>query len=248
MSGTSSFPPSGQTTLQAVIPSYLYKNFSDDENLQAFVDAFNELAQSYLDWFNTVELPVYTGQPVSGLLLDWVAEGLYGISRPALPAGRNQTIGPLNTAQADQITPGSLTTIQNVTYYVVTDDIFRRIITWHFFKGDGHQFTVKWLKKRIARFLTGSNGTAPDIDQTNQISVTFGTNYQVDITIISGVRQLTGGAFPNRAGCNQWACNTITSSYTALTPVAEASVFASAVNAGVLELPFQFTWVVNVRT
>ena len=47
----------------------------------------------------------------------------------------------------------------------VTDDVFKRILTWHFYKGDGKNFSVRWLKRRIWRFLQGANGTDfDDID------------------------------------------------------------------------------------
>ena len=90
--------------LTKTIPSYLYKEYDDDEALQAFVDAFNASAQDYVDWFNTIELPVYTSPTSSGDLLDWVAEGLYGIPRPSLfSSGGAQGIGPLDTGALNEL-------------------------------------------------------------------------------------------------------------------------------------------------
>ncbi len=66
------FPPSGPTTVLKTIPSFLYQQYADDENLQAFVASYNEMAQEYVDWYNQISLPVYTLQ--SGGLLDARAE------------------------------------------------------------------------------------------------------------------------------------------------------------------------------
>jgi hypothetical protein len=64
------------TPLQQTIPSYLYAQYSDDENLQAFVDAYNSLSQGYLDWFNSRPLGLYTSPNIAGPLLDWVGQGV----------------------------------------------------------------------------------------------------------------------------------------------------------------------------
>src|SRR5579859_3473841 len=86
------------STLQEVIPSYLYVEYNDDEDLQAFVTAFNAIAQQYVDFFNQINLPIYTSSSISGALLDWVAQGIYGMTRPSLPgAGSTLIYGPFNT-------------------------------------------------------------------------------------------------------------------------------------------------------
>jgi len=51
------FPPTAPTTLTKVIPSYLYQEYSDDDDLQAFVMAYNGLAQQYVTWFATSPSP-----------------------------------------------------------------------------------------------------------------------------------------------------------------------------------------------
>src|SRR5215472_3249732 len=71
--GARPFPPHDVTGLTTVIPSYLYQEYSDDEDLQGFVEAQNEMQQNYVDTFNALNLPIYTSYPVSGALLDWVA-------------------------------------------------------------------------------------------------------------------------------------------------------------------------------
>lgn len=244
--GESEIEDPGQTTVQTVIPSYLYQQYSDDDDLQAFTDAFNQYAQVYLDWFNQINLPVYTKATVAGALLDWVAEGLYGISRPALPSGKNQYLGPFNTFAYNVLPFNGHKFIGPVNYTATNDDTFKRIITWHFYKGDGKYFNVLWLKRRIVRFLNGLNGTAPNVDQTYQVSVSFGVGNQINIRLLVGIRTVTGGAFYNRYLFNTAPFNSLASNLTPLTPITEAPILQAAINAGVLELPFQFVYVVTI--
>lgn len=156
-------------TLQQIIPAYLYEQYADDPYLQAFVDAFNQLAQGYLDWYNETYLADYT--TLSGALLDWVGAGLYGLPRPVLTSGISRKVGPFNTAAFNSLAFNGQKTISSQSIVTTTDDVYKRCLTWNFFKGDGFYFTVPWLKRRIMRFLSGSNGTAPSIDQTYPISV-----------------------------------------------------------------------------
>ena len=141
-------------------------------DLQAFINAYNSLAQGYLDSVNDLSLPIYTKQ--SGLMLDWVALGVYGAYRPSLSAGTSFTpLGAYNTvpysttAYSEDIKGGTATT------YVVTDDFFKRILTWNFYKGEGFQFDIPWLKRRVKQFLYGLDGVALNIDNTYEISITL---------------------------------------------------------------------------
>lgn len=190
--------------------SYLYQQYNDDEDLQAFVDAFNEIAQAYVDWFNALNLPNYTADPVSGALLDWVALGLYGIARPSLPAGRSHAEGPFNSFEINGVPFNYYADLGGSQFYATSDDTFRRIITWLFFKGDGKVFNVRWLKRRIARFLAGVNGVDFGVADTYGISVTFDPGNQVSIHVDD-----------------------------------YAPILKEAIDAGVLELPFQFNYVVT---
>lgn len=241
------FPPSGPTTLTEIIPSYLYEQYADDDDLQSFITAYNGLAQQYVAWFATIGLPVYTGAGISGALLDWVAAGLYGMLRPALSSGRNRDLGPLNTYAYNALAYNRRRTVgpQNVT--VTTDDIFKRIMTWNYYKGDGNLFNVRWLKRRIMRFLVGEDGLAPNVDQTYIISVTFGSQSVVSIRISLGTRSITGGALYNRLGFNRMAYNALTTSFTpAADPPPFASILKEAIESGVLQLPFQFRFSVAI--
>lgn len=243
----SDFPPTEPTSLTQTIPSYLYEEYADDDDLQAFVRAYNEMAQEYVDWFNSIGLPIYTGDPIAGDLLDWVAEGLYGMIRPALGSGRNRDLGPLNTFAMNTIPFNQRRIIGPSDVTATSDDVFKRIITWAFFKGDGKNFSIRWLKRRVMRFLYGTNGTNFNVEATYQISITFGVGNQVNINLIVGVRTVTGGALFNTFVLNGMAFNTLLSTFTPLAPLPNTKVFKEAVDSGALELPFQFNYVVNVR-
>lgn len=210
---SSPFPPQ-QPPVTTILPAYAYQEYADDDNVQAFFAAYNGIAQTYLDWFNSVGLPIYTG--LSGDLLDWVAEGLYGIKRPVVAV--TQTVsdqGTFNTFVYDSLTFDGRKVIQSATLFNVTDEIFKRIITWSFYKGDGKIFSIRWLKRRIMRFLAGLSGTAPNVDETYQVSVTFSGPDALVIQISSGSA-----------------------------PTTYAPVLQAAITSGVLPLPFQYS--VNV--
>ena len=224
------------------IPSYLYVQYNDDDDLQAFVAAYNELAQEVISWFVNINLPIYTGPLIIRELLDWVAEGLYGIKRPTLPSGTNRNLGPLNTYMMNVLPPNGRRTITPTEVFATTDDIFKRIITWNFYKGDGRTFNVRWLKRRVMRFLIGENGTDPGIADTYPISVTFGHNREVTIHILPGLRTVTGGAIPNVPGLNTVGPNQLDTTFTPFDTFEHAPTFKAAVEAGVLQLPFQYTW------
>jgi hypothetical protein len=205
------------TALGSIIPAYVYQQYADDDNIRAFFTAYNTLAQAYLDWFNGINLPIYTG--LSGALLDWVAQGLYGMPRPVLALVQNGAlVGPFNTYQLNQIPIDGLSSGITSTVFPVTDDIFKRILTWAFYKGDGFTFSVPWLKRRVARFLAGVNGTDYD-GSAAQISIAYPGNGVVNITISTGVIQLTA-----------------------------AAIFQAAVLSGVLVLPFQYTFNVLINS
>lgn len=229
-----------------VIPSYLYVQYNDDDDLQAFVESYNTLAQQITTWFAEIGLPVYTGDLIAGDLLDWVAQGLYGQTRPVLPAGVSRDLGPYNSFMFNALPYNGRITISPEEYYATTDDIFKRCMTWNFYKGDGRTFSVRWLKRRVMRFLTGANGTDPGVDNTYQISVTFGPSNDVTIRLVAGLREITAGAIYNRAGFNTQPFNGLRTVYTAYAPLLDGEIFKSAVDAGVLQMPFQFTWTVVI--
>jgi hypothetical protein len=103
--GTQPFPPGHVTGLTTVIPSYLYQEYTDDDDCQGWVEAQNIMQQDYVDTFNALNLPIYTGGLISGALLDWVGRGLYGMTRPSLGSGRPNLMGPLNTYGMNWLVP-----------------------------------------------------------------------------------------------------------------------------------------------
>lgn len=243
------FPPSAPTTLSATIPSYIYQQYNDDADLQAFVRAFNELAQVYVTWFAFVPLSAYTNAQIAGPLLDWVAAGVYGFLRPTLSSGRFTAKGPLNTWTLNSWPLNEIRLIGPSDVAVTTDDIFKRIITWNFYKGDGNRFNVRWLKRRVMRFLLGEEGSAPNIEDTYQVSVTFGAPNIVSIRLSSGSRVVTGGALPNRFGPNQ-AGVPLNNLQTRFIPgpdsLPDESVLKQALDTGVLQLPFQYEFEITI--
>jgi len=168
----STWPPLSPTSVQNVIPAYPYVEYQNDDNISAFFSAYNIYAQAYVDWFNQLNLPVYTQAPVQGPLLDWVAKGLYGISRPSLPTSIGAPgMGPVNSFSVNTLPVNGYVPGLADTYSETNDDYFRRIITWAFYKGDGKVFSPAWLKRRINRFLTGVDGKDVPNDTTFGVSV-----------------------------------------------------------------------------
>lgn len=203
--------------LTKIIPSYVYQQYADDSDLQAFATSFNALAQEYCDWFNQINLPDYTGPLISDALLDWVAMGLYGISRPSLNSGTS-----------------------------VTDDVFKRVISWHFYKDDGKVFDVRWLKRRIMRFLTGLNGTGQGINQTYQISVRFAGSGVININVYTGTGYHRGGAGFNCSAYDALRFDDMGLIIRNYVDTTLAPILQQAINAGVLELPFQYSYNVSI--
>lgn len=153
----------------------------------------------------------------SGDLLDWTVNGLYGIPRPTL---------------------GNM---------LATDDVYKRVVTWAFYKGDGKVFNIRWLKRRVMRFLEGTNGADPGVDQTYQVSVRFGVHPIVYIDILGGIAEITGGAIFNTAPFNTKQYNELDLNIQHYADTTLAVELQEAINAGVCELPFQYTYIVSVN-
>jgi hypothetical protein len=283
--GSPPFPQGSVTGLTSVIPSYLYQEYTDDEDLQGFVESQNLMQQDFVDTFNALNLPIYTGPIVSIALLYWVGLGLYGMARPVIGPEFVSLFGPLNTwgcnwlvPMWDTFTPSmevifglnvlELYDFENLTY--TSDDIYRRVLTWHFYKGDGNYFSTRLLKRRIWRFLYGKDGKSPEvvpefpndnsIADTEQISVSLGPNRNVTIRFILGKRTVTGGAILNMFGCNgfqpaygvspPWdighntfcgiTLNDLEATYAQYLPLPLMLTFKEALDLGILEVPYQY--------
>lgn len=73
-----------QYLTEKILPAYPFVQYRDDPNVVAFFDAYNEIAQEYLDSLNNLALPCWTSESITGQLLDWIALGIYGVERPLL--------------------------------------------------------------------------------------------------------------------------------------------------------------------
>jgi hypothetical protein len=220
--------PTSTTNVTGILPSYLYFQYQNDPDLPALIDAYNTLAQEYLDWFNNINLPIYTG--LSGALLDWVGRGVYGIQRPTFATESidgviGQIAGVKHHGPAPLPTPNialaisSTQVFKTTTSYDTPDDIYKRVLTWWFYKGDGYDFSIQWLKRRIYRFLFGVEGTDASAPFTPDISVTF--THATSIPV----------------------CEIVINN--AVNPI--ATYFELAVEQGVLCLPFRFTYSVTIN-
>lgn len=146
-------PPFG-----TIFPSYLYTEYSDDPTLQAFVQAYNQYAQGYLYWANQTPLAIYTTAAVSGPLLDLVGTKLYGIERPVLSSQTTHMFAGRGSMSLGTYPLAGNQYTQSGTAIEASDDIYKRVLTWWLYKGDGPTLTIQWLKNRVVRFLNGANG------------------------------------------------------------------------------------------
>ena len=224
----------------SVIPAYPYSIYRDDDKISVFFQGFNKVSQDYIDSFNSLNLPIYSQK--IGPFLDWVGNNIYGISRPVFPVGHESISGEINSAEINSAEINALVKKYPKNFVLASDDVYHRVITWHHWKGDGDVFNIRTLKRRIMRFLT--NGR---VDQTYQISVSFAPVNQVNITIYNNGRiPLRPSSVVNDGELNASALNEIRARQVSLVKFDLADIFKSAVLSGVLELPFQYQYIVNI--
>ncbi len=238
-------------TLTAPLLAYVYQQYADNDEVSAFFEAVNNICQSnYVDFFNTYDLAVYTESTISGALLDWCATGIYGMTRPTIPTGNAYNLGQYNTLVYNSDPFNYAAESGQVSYVTLNDDLYKRCLTWNFYRGDGGTFSFTWLKKRIARWLIGANGTAPTIDETYAISVKDIGNRTIQIVLNTSQVIITNGAY-----ADTFLGNTIEPNYVTTTPIvypigftnALALTFQSLINSQVLQLPFMYTFEVVVQ-
>lgn len=153
------------SVLTTQIPAYLYQQYQGDADIAAFFTAYNTLSQSKLDTISQLNLPIYLTK--SGDLLNIVGEGLYGEIRTPLATGITHISGMFNTYEYNENENNQYNSTYEGVSYQVNDDVYKKIIQWNTFKGDGKYMTIRWLKRRIYRFFYGTNFP----DQTYQIDV-----------------------------------------------------------------------------
>ncbi len=219
--------------LQSVIPSYLYQEYADDSDLQAFVAAYNSLSQGYLDWFNQTPLGVYTSPAVSGPLLDWLATGIYGVARPVISNTSVSSFGGYNTTPYDTTPYNTATQTRTGTSIIANDDLYKRTLTWITYRGDGKQMSLQWLRRRVARFLFGANGSDIDVGLLPQVSL-------VDQgTVITGATNTTT---TDTTATNSSGMLTVNYSHAINIEVAtstESQALQAFIAQGILPFPFQ---------
>ena len=157
--------------LQTTIPAVAYQEYIDDLNVVAFFDSYTAISQGYLNYSNSTPLSVWSNANISGPLLDWIGQGIYGISRPVFSslvrrfrAGLNSR--PLNT---QALNSGKL--FQSGTATQATDDYYRRVLTWWLYVGNGRNFNVEILRLKVARFIYGVDGTDVTLSQAQTIHI-----------------------------------------------------------------------------
>ena len=223
--------------LEDIIRSYLYTQYNDDDNIRAFVTAYNTMAKNVYDWMKNANLPIFVGGYNAGDQLRWIARGIYGVKPPVLSSGRQIISGPFNTLTFNSAPFNTRKVINQSEQVIVSDDLFKRIMTWNFYKGDGFYFTIPWLKRRIMRFLTGVNGVDVVNDQHWSISVLF-SGGGASVSIIKGFRKLTDSSVYNAQTFNSRAYNQKTSVLIKSNEYEYVSLFKQALDSGLLHMPF----------
>lgn len=181
--------PGPSPSLPEIIPSYPYEQYSDDPNIVAFFTAYNTIAQTYLNWFNNTPLALYTSSYIYGLLLDWIGNGIYGITRPIFSTLATKYIpAAVNVIPNNVMAINSARTIGSGTAILATDDYYKRTLTWYTYMGDGRRTNATVIQRRIARFLYGTNGTDITSSQAQNVEISIVTSpaIQYDITIPAG--------------------------------------------------------------
>ena len=145
--------------------------------------------------------------------------------------------GPYNAVLFNQLPFNGRKVVNQSEQVAVSDDLFKRIMTWNFYKGDGYYFTIPWLKRRIMRFLTGIDGVDVVNDQRWSISVLLSSS-GASISIIKGFRRLTDASMFNHFTYNSQAFNQNKSVLIKSTNYEYASLFKQAFDSGLLHMPF----------
>ena len=156
----------------AILPAYAYQQYAWSQDIQAFFGSLNTILQGYLTWFYETPLAVYTAPAISGPLLDWTATGIYGVARPVIGTTVTATYGILGTNTLGLHTFGVLSVSLSGTSATVNDDIYKRVLTWILYRGDGLRFSIPWLLRRVERFLGGVNGANVPLDLATRPTVT----------------------------------------------------------------------------
>jgi hypothetical protein len=151
----------------------------------------------------------------------------------------------LNTWAGNEETLNTFAIINKATNIAVTDDdTYKRIITWHAYKGDGKQITITWMKRRVARFLYGVNGT-DYTTPTQNVSVIVDQD-TITITVLSALVRITTSALLDTFALNEVTPNQLNTSSTTFQVPASALLLQEGINTGALETPYQFNVICRI--
>lgn len=223
--------------IDSPIKAYLYTQYMDDDNIQAFITAYNQLSNEIYQWMKNANLPIFTGNYSYGEQLKWIAKGIYSQDPPIIVTSKKVSRGPYNTLLFNQQPYNTRLVKTTSNQITVSDDVFKRIMTWNFYKGDGFNFTIPWLKRRIMRFLTGVNGTDVINDQQFNISVTFG-DVEINVYIHQQYTNITDGSMYDQIGYNLQQFGQIDTEITMAINLQFATVFKQAFDSGLMHMPF----------
>jgi hypothetical protein len=130
---------------------YVGNGFEKSPDVNAIVDASNAELNTCIENLRNLSVAQYNDKCCDWL--DWFALGVYGFQRPIIAID--------DTVRADGGwgsfgwgTHGWGYGIlgNNPSFESVPDDIFIKTLQWHLYRGDGFQFCISWLRRRIQRF------------------------------------------------------------------------------------------------
>ena len=230
------------TPLQTIIKASPYFEYADSDDTTAFFNSLNSLGQQYLDWFNDTPLGVYTDPSISGPLLDWIANNLWGIYRPVISTSSTFVLAGYNSFAYNTLPYDSMNYIQSGTAQIATDDIYKRLLTWILYLGDGKQMSIQWLRRRIARFIYGADGGDIDIGLIANINIAIPSK-----SIVTGAwNSMSWDLLPWDGGGSVTATAKHALSISVPNNNGIGPIFADLVNGGYLPLPFQLSYEVNI--
>lgn len=140
--------------------SYLYGQYADDKSLKATRDAYNTESSDIFSWMQTTPISDHRSDKITGNLLDWLAGGIYNMSRKVMVSATTGTVtGSIGDVVLGDVplADGNVTQPNNIAINL-SDDQFKRSITWNTYSGDGWIFNTDWLRRRITRFMFSANG------------------------------------------------------------------------------------------
>lgn len=226
-----------------ILPAYPFIQYRDDENIVAFFDAYNELAQEYLTVFNKLNLGFWPSEIINAEFLDWIALGIYGVKRERIieidypppqkieedpiQADEFKTAGVYDSIEYNVIAYNEFKEKATLTTEYMSDDFFRRILLWNFFKDDRFQFSIPWLKNRIARFFKAKRSDPFNTEDCYNLSY-----YSVQVNKGTFTITIDKQAYTDSEGEHEDLFK----------------FFKLCAETRIINIPFQYTYIVNKKS